>query len=107
MRSVPPDGDPGTARRLLRSVVALADESLAAPDLISTSDAPPTRLRPRAFEQASKVIALVAGLGPADFARLRAAYLRQVSTGGYVITPRASPGLWSCSWPAPRSTAAP
>ncbi|WP_346533858.1 N-6 DNA methylase [Micromonospora sp. DPT] len=89
MRSVPPDGDPGTAQRLLRAVVALADESLAAPDLISTSDAPPTRLRPRSFEPVRKVIALVAGLGPADFARLRAAYLRQVSIGGYVIsTPR-------------------
>ncbi|MFC0100067.1 N-6 DNA methylase, partial [Micromonospora marina] len=88
-RSVPPDGDPGMAWRLLRRVVALADESLAAPDVLSTSEAPSTRLRPRSFEPVRKVIALVAGLGPADFARLRAAYLRQVSIDGDVIsTPR-------------------
>jgi type I restriction enzyme M protein len=86
MRSVPPDGDPGMAQRLLRRVVALTDESLAARDVLSASDSPPTRLRPRAFEPVRRVIALVAGLGPADFARLRAAYLRQVSISGEVIS---------------------
>lgn len=86
IRSVPPDGDPGMAQRLLRRVVALADESLAARDVLSASDAPPTRLRPRAFEPVRKAIALVAGLGPADFARLRAAYLRQVSTSSEVVS---------------------
>ncbi|MFG3642526.1 N-6 DNA methylase [Micromonospora sp. NPDC047762] len=86
MHSVPPNGDPIMAQRLLRRVVALADESLAAPDVLRASDAPPSRLRPRAFEPIRKVIALVAGLGPADFARLRAAYLRQVSISGEVIS---------------------
>lgn len=86
MRSVPPDGDPGMARRLLRRAVALADESLAAPDVLSAADSPPSRLRPSAFDPVRKVIALVAGLGPADFARLRAAYVRQVSISGEVIS---------------------
>ncbi|WP_147315533.1 N-6 DNA methylase [Asanoa ferruginea] len=85
-RSVPPDGDPGMARRLVLRVVALADESLAGSDVLNASDAPPIRLRPRAFEPLRKVVKLVAALSPADFVRLRAAYLRQASIGPDVIS---------------------
>ncbi|MFI7284849.1 N-6 DNA methylase [Micromonospora chersina] len=54
------------------------DASLGYPVLFSGPDAPPTRLRPRAFEPVRKVIELTAGFRPGDFERLRAAYLREV-----------------------------
>jgi type I restriction enzyme M protein len=77
-RHVPSAADPGEARRLLRRVVATVDASLGYPHQLSGPDAPPTRLRPRAFEPVRKVFELTARLLPNDFDRLRAAYMRQV-----------------------------
>jgi type I restriction enzyme M protein len=77
-RTVPPSGDPGDARRLLRRVVAAVDGSLGYPDLLGGPDAPPTRLRPPAFEPVRKVMELAAGLHPSDFRRLRAAVVQEV-----------------------------
>ena len=78
IRRVPPVGDLGDARRLLRDVVARVDASLGYPDLLSGPAAPPTRLRPRAFEPVRKVVELTADLRPDDFRRLRAEFLREV-----------------------------
>jgi type I restriction enzyme M protein len=77
-RRVPADGDPGTARLLMRCAVAAVDAALGRPDLLCGSDAPPARLRPRAFEPVRKVIELTAYLRTDDFQRLRAAFVREV-----------------------------
>jgi type I restriction enzyme M protein len=76
-RHIPADGDPGQARQLLRRVVAAVDASLGYPDLLSGPDAPPTRLRPNAFESVRKVVALTTGLLPSDLGKLHAAYVRE------------------------------
>lgn len=89
-RAVPPSGDPGDARRLLRRVVAAVDRSLGYPDLLGRPDAPLTRLRPPAFDPVRKVIDLAAGLRPHDFRRLRAAFLQEVCTNGTAICTPAS-----------------
>ena len=89
-RAVPPSGDPGDARRLLRRVVAAADRSLGYPDLLGRPDAPLARLRPLAFEPVRKVIELAAGLRPSDFGRLRAAFLQEVCGRGNAICTPAS-----------------
>jgi type I restriction enzyme M protein len=81
-RSVPPSGDPSDARRLLRRVVAAVDGSLGYPYLLGGPDAPPTRLRPLAFEPMHRVMELAAGLGLNDFLRLRAAVVREVCERG-------------------------
>jgi type I restriction enzyme M protein len=85
VRQVPPVGDLGDARRLLRGVVATVDASLGYPDLLSGPDAPPTRLRPRAFEPVRKVVKLAADLRPGDFRRLRADFLREVRVHAHAI----------------------
>ena len=87
IRHIRPSGDPVDARRMLRRIVAAVDRSLGYPDLLSNSDAPPTRLRPRAFEPVRKVVELAAGLGPSDFAQLRAAFLREVVRTHAIYTP--------------------
>jgi len=61
-RAIPPSGDPGDARRLLRRVVAAVDGSLGYRDLLNRQDAPPARLRPGAFEPVRKVMELSADL---------------------------------------------
>jgi type I restriction enzyme M protein len=86
--AVPPSGDPGDARRLLRRVVAAVDRSLGCPELLRHPDAPATRLRPIAFEPVRRVIELTASLRPSDFRRLRAAFVREVcATGDAICTP--------------------
>ena len=78
-RHVPSAADPGEARRLLRRVVAAVDASLGCPHLLGGPDAaPPTRLRPPAFEPVRKVLELTARLQPDDFGRLRAVFVRQL-----------------------------
>ena len=86
-RYVPSSGDPSDARRLLQRVVAAVDESLGYPDLLSGPNAPPTRLRPRAFEPVHKVVELAASLRPSDFGRLRAAFMREAVRGHAICTP--------------------
>jgi type I restriction enzyme M protein len=88
-RTVPPSGDPGEARRLLRRVVAAVDASLGYPELLGGADAPPTRLRPIAFEPVRRVMELAAGLLPVDFRRLRAAVVREIGerSGDAFYTP--------------------
>lgn len=87
-RTVTLSGDPGTARGLLRRVVAAVDASLGYPDLLRGPDAPPARLRPLAFEPVRRVMELAAGLLPGDFRRLRAAFLREAcERGGEICTP--------------------
>ena len=86
--TIPPSGDPGDARRLLRRVVTAVDRSLGCPDLLRHPDAPATRLRPLAFEPVRKVMELTANLLPSDFRRLRAAFVREVcATGDAICTP--------------------
>jgi type I restriction enzyme M protein len=89
-RAIPPSGDPGEARRLLQRVVAAVDRSLGYPDLLKGPDAPPTRLRPNAFEPVRKVMELAADLLPSDFRRLRAAFLREVGVRRDAISTPAS-----------------
>jgi type I restriction enzyme M protein len=79
-RSVPPSGDISDARRLLRRVVAAVDVSLGYPELLAGPDAPPTRLRPLAFEPVRRVMELAASLLPSDFRWLRAAVVQEVCT---------------------------
>jgi len=85
VRAVPPSGDPGDARRLLRRVVAAVDRSLGYPDLLRRQDAPPARLRPGAFEPVRKVMELAANLLPSDFRRLRASFMREARVHGGAI----------------------
>ena len=80
-RSVPSSGDPGDARRLLRRVVAAVDGSLGYSELLGP-DAPPTRLRPVAFEPVRRVMELAVGFLPSDFRRLRAAVVQEVCERG-------------------------
>ena len=87
-RAIPPSGDPGDARRLLRRVVAAVDGSLGYRDLLNRQDAPPARLRPGAFEPVRKVMELSADLLPSDFRRLRASFVREARVhGGAICTP--------------------
>jgi len=71
-------------------VVAAVDASLGYPHQLSGPDAPPTWLRPRAFEPVRKVFELAARLLPSDFDRLRAAYVRHVQVRDDVIYTPAS-----------------
>ncbi|MGV9976997.1 N-6 DNA methylase [Micromonospora wenchangensis] len=87
IRNIPAHGDSAQARGLLRRVVATVDESLGCPHLLSASDAPPARLRPRAFEPVRKVFELSAQLRPGDFERLRSTFLRQVRPSDAIHTP--------------------
>ena len=86
--AVPPSGDPGDARRLLRRVVAAVDGSLGYPDMLRRQGTPTARLRPLAFEPVRMVMELAAGLLPSDFSRLRAAFLQEVcGRGDAICTP--------------------
>lgn len=87
-RHLPASGDAGTARQLLRFVVATVDASLGHPDLLSSSDAPPMRLRPRTFEPVRKVVVLTAHLGPGAYHRLLDEYVRETrGHDGAISTP--------------------
>ncbi|MGV9212779.1 N-6 DNA methylase [Micromonospora sp. RB23] len=87
-RHLPAAGDAATARKLLRFVVATVDASLGHPDLLSSSDAPPTRLRPRTFEPVRRVVVLSAHLDPGAYHQLLAEYVRETRTrDGVISTP--------------------
>jgi hypothetical protein len=81
-KSVPSSGDPGDARRLLQRVVAVVDRSLGCPELLRSAGAPPTRLRPLAFQPVSKVMELAAHLLPSDFRQLHADLAQEVCATG-------------------------
>ncbi|MFC8906340.1 hypothetical protein, partial [Micromonospora sp. NPDC057140] len=93
IRSVPAHGDSAQARGLLRRVVTTVDESLGCSHLLSASDAPPARLRPRAFEPVRKVFELAAKFRPGDFERLRNAFLRLVRPSDAIHTPPSIAGV--------------
>lgn len=88
--AVPPSGDPGDARRLLRSVAAAVDAALGFPEMARQPDAPPVRLRPLAFEPVRTVMKLADSFLPGDFGRLRAAIIQEACAQGDVFYTPAS-----------------
>ena len=78
MTETPRNDTPLKNTHPLWRVVVAVNASLGYSGQLNGPDAPPTRLRPRAFEPVRKVLELAARFLPSDFDRLRAAYVRQV-----------------------------